>query len=618
MDCVEIIPQMTKYRTQGENYAKNEFQFLKTFIIQAQANYSDIEVKVLRKILDEKYIKPVYQPIVSLVDGQIFGYEALSRITDEKLGLNIQQIFDIADKTKKTWEIEALCREKTLQNATVMDPGKKLFLNVDPNVIHDEKFRNGFTMECLKKYMLSPSNLIFEITERVAVTDNDVFLKTIDHYKNQNFSIAIDDVGAGFSGLNVIANVKPNYIKIDMNLIRNIDKDEIKQLLCKAMVDFGMNSGIKLIAEGIETEEELKTLIRLKVDYGQGYYLGIPQETFEDISPEKVETITKNHSKNYNDNIKNSIYPVIGYLSKVGYTFSPNESIELIYEKLKHDHAITEFTIVENDIALGFMTKTALNELLGGRYGFSLHSKKTVRQVMNTNFLRANYNMPIDQVSRFAMQRAIDVLYNPIVVEKENKYCGIVTIKDLLDTYARIEIDTAIHKNPLTKLPGNVIIEKEIFNRISGDSPYCIIYIDLDNFKAYNDAYGFENGDLMLKLVADVIRESTLKNEFVGHIGGDDFIVICDYQEAGLLCQLILDKFASRVCSLYRDDDLSNGFIISVNRHGVIESFPIASLSIAGISNKINSYKSLDKFSKEIALLKKKCKKQVGNYFEIL
>jgi len=618
MDCVEIVPQMTRYRTQGESYAKNEFQFLKTFIIQAQANYSDIEFKILRKILDDKYIKPVYQPIVSLVDGQIFGYEALSRITDEKLGMNIQQIFEIADKTKKTWEIETLCREKALQNAVMMDAGKKLFLNADPNVIHDEKFRNGFTMECLKEYGLNPGNVIFEVTERIAVTDNDAFLKAIDHYKNQNFSIAIDDVGAGFSGLNIIASVKPNYIKIDMNLIRNIDKDEIKQLLCKAMVDFGMNSGIKLIAEGIETEEELKTLIKLKVDYGQGYYLGIPQEVFEDISQEKVDIIMKNHSKNYKDNIRNSIYPVIGYLSKSGYTFSPDESMELIYEKLKHNPAITEFTIVENDIALGFMTKNALNELLGGRYGFSLHSKKIIRQVMNTNFLRANYNMPIDQVSRFAMQRAFDVLYNPIVVEKENKYCGVVTIKDLLDAYTRIEIDAAIHINPLTKLPGNVIIEKEIFNRISGDSPYCIIYIDLDNFKAYNDAYGFENGDLMLKLVADVIKENTLKNEFVGHIGGDDFIVICDYQEAGLLCQLILDKFASQVGSLYRDDDLSNGFIISVNRHGVIESFPIASLSVAGISNKTNSYKSLDKFSKEIALLKKKCKKQVGNYFEIL
>jgi EAL domain-containing protein (putative c-di-GMP-specific phosphodiesterase class I) len=297
MNYVEIEPAMARSQAQKENYTENEFQFLKTFIVQAQANYSDIEVKMLKKILDEKYIKPVYQPIVSLIDGQIFGYEALSRITDEKLGLNIQQIFEIADKTKNTWQIEILCREKALQNAMMINPEKKLFLNVDPNVINNEEFKNDFTIEYLEKHKLNPSNVIFEVTERSTITDNDAFLKAIDHYKSQNFSIAIDDVGAGFSGLNTIASIKPNYIKIDMNLIRNIDKDEIKQLLCKAMVDFGMSSGIKLIAEGIETEEELKTLIRLKVDYGQGYYLGIPQETFEDINPKKTEIITKNYSK---------------------------------------------------------------------------------------------------------------------------------------------------------------------------------------------------------------------------------------------------------------------------------------------------------------------------------
>jgi len=172
----------------------------------------------------------LYQPIVSLVDGKIFGYEALSRITDEKF----------------------------LQNATMMAPRKKFFLNVEPNAVHDE-------------YKLNPSNVIFEVA-----------LKAIDHYKKQNFPIAIDDVGAVFLGLNIIASIKPNYIKIDMNLIKDIDDDEIKQLLCKAMVDFGKNHDIKLIAKGIETEEELKTLVKLKVDYGQGYYLGIPQETFED------------------------------------------------------------------------------------------------------------------------------------------------------------------------------------------------------------------------------------------------------------------------------------------------------------------------------------------------
>ncbi|MDR3012716.1 MAG: EAL domain-containing protein [Chitinispirillales bacterium] len=578
------------------------------------------ELWVVERILEEKCIKPVYQPVVSLADGEIYGYEALTRITDPKYDMGIMQMFKAAEKMEKSWELETLCREKALQKSAGMEPGKKLFLNVNPNIMHDEKLREGFTMDCLRKYgLMAPDSVIIEITESSAINDSEAFYGAISHYKNQNFKIAIDDVGAGFSGLNKIANLKPNIIKIDMNLIRNIDKDEIKQLLCKAMVDFGENAGIKLVAEGIENEEELKTLIKLKVGYGQGYFLCVPRDSFEKIPAQKIEMIKEFNAKRYSENVRSSIYPMIGNLSKPGHIFPLDECVESVYEVLKHDPAITGFAVVsEEGTVQGFMTKTALSEVLGGRYGFMLHSKRTVKEIMSADFLRVNFCMTVDQVSRFAMQRPPEQLYDPMVVEKGDRYWGIATIKDVLDAYTKVEMEIAMHSNPLTKLPGNLIIEREIRKRILGEDPYCIIYIDLDNFKAYNDAYGFDNGDLMLMLVTDILKECVLDGEFLGHIGGDDFIVICDYVDGEFFCGSIIDKFAARVVSLYRDEDLKNGCITSINRHGVTERFPIASLSIAGISNRVKVYKDNYDFSSDIARLKKKCKKQPGNYFEIL
>jgi len=581
---------------------------------------------ILDKILEGEYITPVYQPIVSLTDGQTFGYEALSRISEKELEMDIGQMFKIADKTNKAWELEALCRTKALKNSVYIEEGKKLFLNVNPNIIYDEKFREGFsktdkagfTKTRLNEYGLDFHNIIFEITERVAIMDSDAFMGSVNHYRNQNYGIAIDDVGAGYSGLNTIANVRPNIMKLDIDLVRNIDKDETKQLLCKAMVDFSKSAGILLIAEGIETEEELRTLIKLNVDLGQGFFLGIPQQTFADIAPEKIETIKNAHTKKYTEKIRSSIYPIIGHLSKQGHHFSPDEKIENIYEILKLNPTITDFTIIENDVTVGFMSRTTLIEIFGGRYGFSLHAGKSIRQFVTTDFLRVNYNMTVDLVSRIAMQRPFERLYNPIVVEKEGKYSGIVTIKDLLDSCTKTEIDIAIHSNPLTGLPGNLLIEKEIISRIFGTLPYCILYYDLDSFKAYNDAYGFQNGDKMLALVADILKSCAIHHEFVGHIGGDDFIVICDYHEGENYCKSVLDEFSVKVTTLYRDEDVKNGFIISKNRHGVTENFPLASLSIAGVSNRTKTYQSIDDFSKDITQLKKRCKKQLGNYFEII
>ncbi len=580
------------------------------------AEWTDFDI--LEEILKGEHIKSVYQPVVSLTSGHVYGYEALSRISNIDLQMNIDQMFRLADKKGKAWELETLCREKALENAIHMNADKKLFLNVNSNIIYDNKFKTGFTKNRVSEYGLDANNIIFEITERVAILDSSAFLGSIDHYKNQSYGIAIDDVGAGYSGLNVIASVRPDLIKLDMHLVRNIDKDETKQLLCRAMVDFGKNAGIQLIAEGIETEEELKVLIKLGVDLGQGYFLGIPQESFSDIAAEKIAIIKRCHTKQYNENIINSVYPVVGHLAKPVYTVSPDETLENIYETLRLNPTITELSVVQNDMAIGFMTRTDLNGVLGGRYGYTLHAKKEIQQLMNTDFLRVNYGMTVDHVSRIAMQRPFEQLYNPVVVEKDRRYFGVVTVKDLLDAHTKVAVDVARQSNPLTGLPGNLIIEKEIRDCIFGDDPYCITYYDIDNFKAYNDAYGFDNGDKMLALVADILKECAAGNEFIGHIGGDDFIVICNYHEGEAYCNSVIEKFSERVASLYRDQDIQNGYIMSINRSGVAESFPIASLSIAGISNRVKRYKSIEDFSQDITQLKKKCKRQIGNYIEIL
>jgi len=128
----------------------------------------------------------------------------------------------------------------------------------------------------------------------------------------------------------------------------------------------------------------------------------------------------------------------VGYLSRPGYCFPPHEKTENIYETMKLNPGITEFTVVEDDVAVGFMTRTALNEMLGGKYGFNLHSKNPIQNIMDSDFLKVNYYMPIDQVSSLAMQRPFERLYNPIVVEQEGKYSGIVMVKDLLDTCMKI------------------------------------------------------------------------------------------------------------------------------------------------------------------------------------
>jgi len=130
----------------------------------------------------------------------------------------------------------------------------------------------------------------------------------------------------------------------------------------------------------------------------------------------------------------------VGDLAKLGFYFSPDEKTEHIYETIKNNPTITEFAVVEHNTAIGFLTRISFSELLGGQYGFTLYSKCPVREIMKTDFLSVDYDMSIDQVSSLAMQRLPEELYDPVVVEREGKYFGIVVIKDLLDTSTKIAL----------------------------------------------------------------------------------------------------------------------------------------------------------------------------------
>jgi EAL domain-containing protein (putative c-di-GMP-specific phosphodiesterase class I)/GGDEF domain-containing protein len=576
------------------------------------------QYEILEEILTKGYINPVYQPIVSLRSGEVMGYEALSRISRAELQLSIGTLFRQADRAGRLWELETLCRTKSLAQIQKKPKNRKLFLNVTPNIINDEHFKKGFTRRCLEEYGVdAEEEIVFEITERVAVSDQKVFLDSITHYRSQRYGIAVDDVGSGFSGLNMIVDVAPDFIKLDMNLVRDIDKDNMKISLCRAFVEFCRNENINLIAEGIETEAELKILTKLGVGFGQGYFLAPPGNQFGEPAPEITNLISSYFSKHYIEGAASSIFPSIGRLAKVVRTFPPEAKAVDLFELIKENPTINEICMVDEERIVGFLTRTALNEHFCGRYGYSLNYRKKIKDLMNTGFLRVGHDTPVDVVSRWAMQRPYEHIYNPIIVEKEGLFHGIVTVKSLLEACSKIQLDIAMQSNPLTGLPGNLMIENEVRNRLFGNGPFCITYYDLDNFKSYNDAYGFANGDLMLKMVSDILSRQARRKEFVGHIGGDDFIVIADYHDGQSFCRPVMETFCQEVLSLYHDEDIKNGFIVSKNRHGLTEKFPLTSLSVAGISNRKKQYSNMEDFSMDVARLKKICKQHSGNYFEI-
>lgn len=393
------------------------------------SNYKEMEE--LENILNNKNISTVYQPIVSLLDGRIIGYEALSRGPIDSPLQSPDKLFKAAQIYNKTWELEQLCRIKAIERAANIEKNKYLFINVDPHIFKDEKFKKGFTKEFLGEHNMSPDCIIFEITEKTCIEDYESFKQALNNYVDQGYKIAVDDTGSGYSGLKMLNETKPHYIKIDMDLIRNVNKDFFKQSLIECFVKLSEATNMKLIAEGIETEEELRTLINLGVYAGQGFFISRPAGTFSDIS-KSVKDLIVRHNK-FKDNIYyNCNSNNIGEIIRQDKPFSAETCCMEIQEYF-NSNDITGACIVENEIPVGLIMKPALVSDIATKQGADISIKNPVSSVMDSNPLIVDYYTPVNEVSRMAMCRKTEKIYDYIIVTDNNKYCGIVSIRSLLN-----------------------------------------------------------------------------------------------------------------------------------------------------------------------------------------
>ncbi|WP_242950706.1 GGDEF domain-containing protein [Clostridium grantii] len=565
-------------------------------------------LKELNNILDNSLVTTVFQPIISLKNGIVLGYEALSRGPKGSLLESPEELFSTARHYNKSWELESLCRITALKTAKNYNLDKFLFLNVDPSIINDEKFNKGFTKEYLISNNISPNLIIFEITEKTLIQDYISFSNTIKNYKNQGYEIALDDFGAGYSGLKTLYEIKPHFVKIDMDLIRNIHKDAFKITLLKSLITFANSSNIKIIAEGIECKEELMTLIKLGVHYGQGFYIKRPSPLLEtDIF--EMRNFISNYNLKESLGIKKKYH--IGEIATKESPLSPNTQCMRVQEVLKKSPS-QGVCILDNMVPVGLIMKNMIDEKFAAKYGYSVFSGRPISLLMDKNPLIVDFNTPLDEVSSLAMSRDSHSIYDCVIVTKNNHYYGLVTIKNLLLYSTELEKNRAKDLNPLTGLPGNKLIE-ECLSNLNNNRQCSVLYLDLDNFKSFNDTYGFRKGDEILKLTSNLIKNQLIKlsndEYFIGHIGGDDFIcVIYENKDKTMsFCTDLLLEFDTNIVNFFSEEDIKKGFFYSLDRAGNTKEYKLTSLSIAGLNG---SFEGLNHstLSKELSLIKKEAK----------
>jgi EAL domain-containing protein (putative c-di-GMP-specific phosphodiesterase class I) len=276
--CLRVGASVSELEGAGDD-ERRWYEAVKNAVVQGQSDI-DLERSFKRrafgKLLENREVYPVYQPIVSLEGGQVFGYEALTRLKDRRLFDGPQELFEFAEKEGQVYALDRVARELAIDGCTELKAGQKLFINVMAQIMEDPDFSPGQTISLLEQHRLSPHHVVFEITERSAIADYPAVKKALQHYRNQGYQIAIDDVGAGYSSLQSIVELHPDFIKVDRSIVQDIHRNEMKEHVMGTLLDIGGKMGVSLIAEGIEVEGELKKLAQMGVHYAQGYWIGRP------------------------------------------------------------------------------------------------------------------------------------------------------------------------------------------------------------------------------------------------------------------------------------------------------------------------------------------------------
>lgn len=236
------------------------------------------KISDLEATIREGAVYMEYHPIVVTSNEEIYGFEALAR--GEREGLRSPEVlFEVAAEANLLWELSRLLRTRAIEEiSTAIREDQFLFLNVDPHDFDDPLFRE---LDPAQFGFDDPRYIVLEITERTAIKDYPRFQEHLARFRDRGFRFAVDDAGSGYAGLGSIANLAPDYIKLDISLISNIDSNFLKQNLVETMVDFAETHGAQVVAEGVERREEYETIREIGVHLSQGFYFHRPKPVSE-------------------------------------------------------------------------------------------------------------------------------------------------------------------------------------------------------------------------------------------------------------------------------------------------------------------------------------------------
>jgi EAL domain-containing protein (putative c-di-GMP-specific phosphodiesterase class I)/GGDEF domain-containing protein len=565
----------------------------------------------LRQILRGGLLQPVFQPIVDFRARSLFGYEALIRGPSGSRLHRPDALFAAARTAGLGLDLEHACREAALRAFARMQLPGRLFLNASPGALLDARMMNGDLRTLLGELGLPANRIVVELTENEEITDLPGIQEALLHYRGRGFQIAIDDLGEGFANLRMWSDIRPEFVKVDKHFVNGIADDRIKYHFVRALQDLGEICNATLIAEGIERIEDFECVRDMGLACGQGWFIARPENQPAQSVPETVAAALAGSC------VTLAPAPLHAGRTRTAHLLlqaiepvSSAASNEEVFARFEADAALEVLPVVDGLRPVGLINRHSMADRFARPFRKELFGRKSCRQFMDPSPLIVDRNATIPELAMMLSVAPRHYLFDGFIITGEGGcYLGIGSSHDLMGMITEMQISAARYANPLTQLPGNVPINEHIDRMLAAGRPFVVAHLDIDNFKPWNDTFGYRRGDDVIQRLGQTVCERVEENrDFVGHIGGDDFFVAFQSDDWETRCRDIIERFADAVESMADGcgtDGAGSGYMAE-NRRGELVFQPLPTLSIGAVRIGVGEFES----HREVAAAASSAKRQ--------
>lgn len=573
------------------------------------------QASALHLILAHGDLNTLFQPILCFSEQRFLGYEALTRGPSNSSLHAPLPLFSAARHAGRLTELEQLCRKKACQRFQKLGLDGRLFLNVSPEALLDPRHQHGITIRLLQELGIAPQRVVIELTEQTPIEDFALLDAALHHYRAMGFAIALDDLGAGYSSLRLWSELRPDYVKIDRHFIDGIHLDPIKREFVGSILQMARASCAEVIAEGIECVEELETLVDMGVDLLQGYLFARPAEQPPTDIRRCLPTLERSGAPGQEGD---DLAPLLIGQPAV----ADSTPIARVLDLFQAQASLTSLAVIDDqERPVGFVQRHALSDALLKPFATELFARKSIRRLMSPDFIAVDLGHSLQQVSRLITGRARQRIEEDFVITRDGRYLGLGRAIDVLRLITEQKIQQARHANPLTLLPGNVPIQQCLVRLLNAPRPALVCYVDIDHFKPFNDCYGYAKGDeILLELAQCLNRQIDPRGDFLGHIGGDDFLLVLTSSDWQQRLARLQEDFQASCERHYRGEDRQAGTFAALDRQGRPQRFPLLSLSIGAVRLFPETCPQLDagRLAELASMAKQQAKAMAGNSLKIV